>query len=118
MIRPGGAGGARTCEGKQRATQGLWGGGSGLSPPPEPQAHREGRACALGHKAGHRAGTPDKGPGRHHREGSGEECQGRGVFWHQVPRAGCCDAGPGEGNADQGGRARVRAAWPVWRQRR
>lgn len=38
MIRPGGAGGARTCEGKQRVTQGLWGGGSGLSPPPEPQA--------------------------------------------------------------------------------
>ena len=34
----GGAGGALTCEGGQRETQGLWGGGSGLSPPPEPQA--------------------------------------------------------------------------------
>lgn len=32
------AAGALTCEGGQRETQGLWGGGSGLFPPPEPQA--------------------------------------------------------------------------------
>lgn len=33
MIRPGGAGGARTCEGKQRATQGLWEEGLGYLHP-------------------------------------------------------------------------------------